>query len=116
MNVANPVYTAFAIDSASPAQRPTGSSLMQMSRQETRGVSRHVQNAAGLSAVFPTMIGCCLLATSLIYAFFVRSRPARRGPWARARARGTFAGVGRASASSYARVGRAGSRGGRIGC
>jgi MFS family permease len=79
MNMANPLYTAFAMDSVSPARRPTASALMQMSWQGTRGVSALVsgqlQDAVGFSAIFPITIGCYLLATSLIYTFFVRRRP-----------------------------------------
>jgi len=80
MNMANPLYTAFAMESVSPERRPTASALMQMSWQGTRGVSAlasgQLQAAGGFSAIFPITIGCYLLATSLIYTFFVRGRAA----------------------------------------
>jgi len=76
MNMANPLYTAFAMDSVSTERRPTASALMQMSWQGTRGasalVSGQLQETAGFSAIFPITIGCYLLASSLIYTFFVR--------------------------------------------
>jgi len=76
MNMANPLYTAFAMDAVKPERRPTASALMQMSWQGTRGlsalVSGQIQEGAGFSALFPITIGCYLLATSLIHAFFGR--------------------------------------------
>jgi len=78
MNMANPLYTAFAMDSVSTERRPTASALMQMSWQGTRGVSAlasgHLQESSGFSAIFPITIGCYLLASTLIYAFFGRDR------------------------------------------
>ena len=78
MNMANPLYTAFAMESVTPERRPTASALMQMSWQGTRGVSALVsgqlQESAGFSAIFPITIGCYLAASSLIYTFFVRGR------------------------------------------
>ena len=78
MNMANPLYTAFAMDAVKPERRPTASALMQMSWQGTRGVSAlvsgHIQEGAGFSALFPITIGCYVAATSLIYAFFGRRR------------------------------------------
>jgi len=83
MNMANPLYTAFAMDSVSPVRRPTASALMQMSWQGTRGlsalVSGQIQAAAGFSPLFPITIGCYLLATSLIYTFFGRRQSAESG-------------------------------------
>ena len=78
MNMANPLYTAFAMDAVTPERRPTASALMQMSWQGTRGVSAlvsgQIQQGSGFSTLFPITIGCYLLATSLIYAFFGRGK------------------------------------------
>ncbi len=80
MNMGNPLYTAFAMEAVSPERRPTASALMQISWQGTRGVSGIVsgqlQEGPGFSAVFPITIGCYLLASFLIYTFFVRGKPA----------------------------------------
>jgi MFS family permease len=76
MNMGNPLYTAFAMESVEPARRPTASALMQMSWQGTRSfgsmASGYIQEESGFSALFPITIGCYLLASGLIYAFFVR--------------------------------------------
>jgi len=78
MNMANPLYTAFAMDAVKPERRPAASALMQMSWQGTRGVSAlvsgQIQEGAGFSALFPITIGCYLFATSLIYTFFRRRK------------------------------------------
>jgi len=79
MNMANPLYTAFAMDAVKPERRPTASALMQMSWQGTRGVSAlvsgQIQEGPGFSALFPITIGCYLFASTLIYAFFVQRKP-----------------------------------------
>jgi len=76
MNMANPLYTAFAMDAVSAEKRPTASALMQMSWQGTRGlsaiVSGRIQESYGFSALFPVTIGTYLLATGLIWRFFGR--------------------------------------------
>jgi len=76
MNMGNPLYTAFAMDAVEPARRPTASALMQMSWQGTRSfgsmASGYIQEGPGFSALFPITIGCYLLASGLIYAFFGR--------------------------------------------
>jgi len=81
MNMGNPLYTAFAMESVETDRRPTASALMQMSWQGTRSfgafASGHIQEGPGFSALFPITIGCYLLASGLIYVFFVRGRPAR---------------------------------------
>jgi predicted MFS family arabinose efflux permease len=78
MNMGNPLYTAFAMDAVEPERRPTASALMQMSWQGTRSfgsfASGYIQEGPGFSALFPITIGCYLLASGLIYAFFVRSK------------------------------------------
>ena len=78
MNMGNPLYTAFAMEAVAPERRPTASALMQMSWQGTRGVSAlasgRLQEGPGFSALFPITIGCYLLASGLIYAFFVRGK------------------------------------------
>lgn len=78
MNMGNPLYTAFAMDSVAREQRSTASALMQMSWQGTRSfgsmASGYLQEGPGFSAIFPITIGCYLLATGLIYKFFVRGR------------------------------------------
>lgn len=77
MNMGNPLYTAFAMESVAPVRRPTASALMQMSWQGTRSlgafVSGHLQEGPGFSALFPITIGCYLAASALMYAFFGRS-------------------------------------------
>jgi hypothetical protein len=79
--MANPLYTAFAMDAVSSERRPTASALMQMSWQGTRGlsalVSGQIQQTAGFSALFPITIGCYLAATGLIWRFFGRKGPVR---------------------------------------
>jgi len=76
MNMGNPLYTAFAMDAVEPERRPTASALMQMSWQGTRSfgamASGYIQEGPGFSALFPITIGCYLLASGLIYAFFGR--------------------------------------------
>ncbi len=76
MNMANPLYTAFAMDAVSPEKRPTASAVMQMSWQGTRGLSAlasgQIQEDYGFSALFPITIGCYLAATGLIWRFFGR--------------------------------------------
>ncbi len=85
MNMAHPLYTAFAMDAVRPERRPTASALMQMSWQGTRGasalVSGQIQEGPGFSALFPITIGCYLFASALIYTFFVRGteRAGERG-------------------------------------
>lgn len=78
MNMANPLYTAFAMDEVSTAKRPTASALMQMSWQGTRGlsalVSGHIQEGYGFGPLFPITIGTYLVATGLIWRFFGRGR------------------------------------------
>jgi len=78
MNMGNPLYTAFAMESVEPDRRPTASALMQMSWQGTRSfgsfASGYIQEGPGFSALFPITIGCYLLASLLIYTFFVRNR------------------------------------------
>ena len=79
MNMGNPLYTAFAMDHVGTEQRPTASALMQMSWQGTRSfgsfASGQIQEGPGFSAIFPITITCYLLATGLIYFFFVRGKP-----------------------------------------
>jgi len=81
MNMGNPLYTAFAMDSVSKAQRSTSAALMQVSWQGTRFLGSlaygPLQAGPGFPAIFPITIGCYLVATGLIYAFFVRGRPRR---------------------------------------
>ena len=78
MNMANPLYTAFAMDRVSERQRGTASALMQMSWQGTRAVSAlgsgYLQEVSGFAALFPITITCYFVASMLIYAFFVRKR------------------------------------------
>jgi len=82
MNMANPLYTAFAMDRVTEKQRGTASALMQMSWQGTRAVSAlgsgYLQEASGFAALFPITIACYFGASLLIYAFFVRSSSARQ--------------------------------------
>jgi len=81
MNMANPLYTAFAMDRVTEKQRGTASALMQMSWQGTRAISALgsgvLQEASGFAALFPITIGCYLAASMLIYAFFVRRTAAQ---------------------------------------
>jgi len=81
MNMANPLYTAFAMERVRESQRGTASALMQMSWQGTRAVSAigsgYIQEASGFAALFPITIVCYGLASLLIYAFFVRSSAAQ---------------------------------------
>jgi len=74
MNMANPLYTAFAMDEVSAEKRPTASALMQMSWQGTRGLSAlasgQIQEGYGFASLFPITIGTYLLATGLIWRFF----------------------------------------------
>jgi len=76
MNMANPLYTAFAMDAVSAEKRPTASALMQMSWQGTRGLSAlasgQIQEGYGFGPLFPITIGTYLLATGLIWRFFGR--------------------------------------------
>jgi len=78
MNMGNPLYTAFAMDAVGKPQRSTSAALMQMSWQGTRFLgslaSGPLQAGPGFSAIFPITIACYLLATSLIYTFFVRGK------------------------------------------
>jgi len=78
MNMANPLYTAFAMDTVGPDRRPTASALMQMSWEGTRGISAvisgQIQQGVGFSALFPITIGCYLLASALIHTFFGRGQ------------------------------------------
>jgi len=83
MNMGNPLYTAFAMEAVEPEQRATSSALMQMSWQGTRSfgsfASGYIQEGHGFSALFPITIGCYLLASGMIYAFFVRGRSTLKG-------------------------------------
>lgn len=76
MNMANPLYTAFAMEKVSERQRGTVSALMQVSWQGTRAVSSlgsgFLQEASGFVAIFPITIACYLIAPLLIFGFFVR--------------------------------------------
>jgi len=76
MNMANPLYTAFAMEAVQPERRSAASALMQMSWQGTRGISAlmsgQLQEGPGFSAIFPITIGCYLLASMMIYGFFGR--------------------------------------------
>jgi len=78
MNAANPLYTAFAMNKVSERQRGTASALMQISWQGTRALSAigsgYLQEASGFAALFPITIVMYLLASGLIYRFFIRRR------------------------------------------
>ena len=74
MNMANPLYTAFAMESVSADKRSTASALMEISWQGTRGISAmisgQIQATAGFSALFPITIACYLTASGMIWRFF----------------------------------------------
>ena len=79
MNAANPLYTAFVMDKVPARQRGGASAMMQISWQGTRALSSlgsgYLQEISGFTLLFPITIVMYLLASVLIYAFFIRSRP-----------------------------------------
>jgi MFS family permease len=83
MNMGNPLYTAFAMEQVEGKQRATASGLLQMSWQGTRALGSYasgwIQAGPGFPALFPITIGCYLLASTLIYRFFLRGRRGSRG-------------------------------------
>ena len=85
MNLGTPLYAAFAMEQVDGKRRATASGLLQMSWQGTRALGAYasgwIQAGPGFPTLFPITIGCYLLASTLIYAFFLhgqRSAPATR--------------------------------------
>jgi MFS family permease len=81
MNMGNPLYTAFAMETVGRKQRAAASGLLQTSWQGTRAFGAYasgwIQSGPGFPALFPVTIGCYLLASTLIYGSFLRGRTRR---------------------------------------
>jgi MFS family permease len=76
MNAANPLYTAFVMEKVPTKQRGTASAMMQISWQGTRALSSlgsgYLQEISGFTLLFPITIVTYLMASVLIYVFFLR--------------------------------------------